>query len=93
MRKTVTECLKAGSYAVEIINDIVANGAASQYANEGESQAYITDRVQRNVNHLVLMLKYDGTGSWKPNIASENTSLKTTHIAAVTAGTKYIKDN
>jgi hypothetical protein len=51
--------------------------------------------VQRNVDHLSTILLYapadadDDT----PDIAGAASSLKTTHVAAVTTGTDYIAAN
>ena len=90
--QTATECLTAGTDAVNVINDINTNGTESKYVGLGATQAEINDRVQRNVDHLSIILLYDGTGN-KPDVAGAASNLKTTHVAAVTTGTDYITAN
>jgi hypothetical protein len=95
MAQTVTECLSAGADSVALIADINTSGAASNYASGLANQAEINEMVQRNVDHLSTILLYapadadDDT----PDIAGAASSLKTTHVAAVTTGTDYIAAN
>jgi hypothetical protein len=56
------------------------------------TQAEINEKVQRNVDHLSIILLYDATGD-TPNVAGAADSKKTTHVAAVTTGTDYIAAN
>jgi len=95
MAQTVTECLAAGTDSVTLINDINTNGSSSDRVLAGATQAEINEIVQRNVDHLSIILLYapvdadDDT----PNVAGAADSKKTTHVAAVTTGTDYIAAN
>ena len=92
MAQTVTECLAAGADSVTLINDINTNGSSSEHLSSGMTQAEINETVQRNVDHLEIILAYapvdadDDT----PNVAGAASNLKTTHVAAVTTGNAYI---
>jgi len=90
--QTATECLTAGTDAVNVINDINTNGSSSVYVAMGATQAEINDRVKRNVDHLSTILLYDGT-EHTPDVAGVASSEKTTHVAAVTTGNAYIAAN
>ena len=91
MAQTVTECLTAGTDSVTLITAV--NGGS--YDVEGMTQAEINEMVQRNVDHLEIILAYapadedDDT----PNIAGAASSKKTTHVAAITTGKAYIAAN
>ena len=91
MAQTVTEVLTAGADSVTLINAI--NGGT--YDVRGMTQAEINEKVQRNVDHLELVLAYapvdedDDT----PDVAGAASSKKTTHVAAITTGKTYITDN
>ena len=94
MAQTVTEVLTAGSDSVTLINSINTD-ASAESAVRGMTQAEINEVVQRNVDHLSIILAYapvdadDDT----PNVAGAADSKKTTHVAAVTTGTDYIAAN
>jgi hypothetical protein len=99
MAQTVTECLTAGSDSVTLINDINTNGNKSIYAGsmkdkdgnfiESEwTQAEINEVVQKNVDHLEIILEYTD-----PNVKGAADSKKTTHVAAIATGKQYITDN
>ena len=96
MAQTVTECLTAGSDSVTLINSINTD-ASAEYAVEGMTQAEINEVVQRNVDHLEIILTYapdaDVADDDTPNVAGAASNLKTTHVAAVTTGTDYIAAN
>jgi hypothetical protein len=92
MAQTVTECLAAGTDSVTLINDINTNGSSSERVDAGLTQAEINEMVQRNVDHLEIILLYDGDND-TPDIAGAASNLKTTHVAAVTTGTDYIAAN
>jgi len=91
MAQTVTEVLTAGADSVTLINAI--NGGTQDVT--GMEQSEINDMVQRNVDHLEIVLAYapvdedDDT----PDIAGAASGLKSTHVAAVTTGTDYIAAN
>jgi hypothetical protein len=94
MAQTVTEVLSAGSDSVTLINSINTDASAETAVN-GMTQAEINEVVQRNVDHLEIILAYapvdedDDT----PDVAGAASNLKTTHVAAVTTGTDYITAN
>jgi len=101
MAQTVTECLAAGTDSVNLINDVNTNGKKSGYvggsadADTTMSQADINATVQRNVDHLEIILEYAPVDSDDdtPDVKGAASSKKTTHVAAVTTGKKYITDN
>ena len=101
MAQTVTECLAAGTDSVNLINDVNTNGKKSGYvggsadADTTMSQADINATVQRNVDHLEVILEYAPVDSDDdtPDVKGAASSKKTTHVAAVTTGKKYITDN
>ena len=102
MAQTVTECLAAGTDSVTLINDINTNGKKSSYVGGSAeadtttmTQAEINEMVQRNVDHLEIILAYAPVDAEDdtPNVAGAASSKKTTHVAAVTTGKTYITDN
>ena len=94
MAQTVTECLAAGTDSVTLINSINTDASAEK-AVDGMTQAEINAVVQRNVDHLSLILLYAPVDASDdtPDIAGAAGSKKTTHVAAVTTGTDYIAAN
>ena len=58
MAQTVNECLTAATASVTLINDVNTNGASSNHILEPTTQAEINERIQRNVNHLGIILAY-----------------------------------
>ena len=105
MAQTVAEVLTAATDSVTVINDINTNGNASRYAGgttdeDGNAvagdweQADINDVVQRNVDHLELILTYapvdedDDT----PDVAGSSED-KSSYTSAITTGKAYIASN
>ena len=101
MAQTVTECLAAGSDSLTLINDVNTNGKKSTYvggsadADTDMSQADINEVIQRNVDHLEVILAYEPVDSDDdtPDVKGAADSKKTTHVAAVTTGKAYIAAN
>jgi len=101
MAQTVTECLATASDSVTLINDVNTNGKKSVYvggsadADTDRSQADINEIVQRNVDHLEIILAYEPVDSDDdtPDVKGAASSKKTTHVAAVTTGKAYIAAN
>ena len=102
MAQTVAECLTAATDSVTVINDINTNGNASRHAGgktdaDGNAvagdweQADINDVVQRNVDHLELILAYDGENE-TPDVAGSSDD-KSSYTGAVTTGKAYIAAN
>ena len=93
MAQTVTECLAAGTDSVTLIDEV----KAGTYDVTGKTQAEINEMVQRNVDHLSIILLYAPDASDAsddtPNVAGAASSKKTTHVAAVTTGDAYIAAN
>jgi len=90
MEKTVTEVLSAGPDSVTLINAI--NGGTQDVT--GMTQDEINETVQRNVDHLEIVLAYAPVdGNDTPDVAGAASNLKTTHVAAISIGKTYITDN
>ena len=91
MAQTVTEVLTAATDSVTLINGV--NGGS--WDVEGMTQAEINEMVQRNVDHLEIILEYAPVDSDDdtPNVKGAADSKKTTHVAAITTGKTYITDN
>ena len=87
---TVTEVLTAATDSVTLINDI--NGGTHEVG--GMTQAEINEMVQRNVDHLELILAYapvdedDDT----PDVAGDSSD-KSSYTDAIATGKTYITDN
>ena len=91
MAQTVTECLAAGTDSVNLIDGV----KAGSWDVEGMEQSEINEMVQRNVDHLELILEYAPVDSddETPDVKGAADSKKTTHVAAIATGKKYITDN
>jgi hypothetical protein len=93
MAQTVAEVLTAATDSVTLINDINTNGKKSTYvggsaeADTEMSQADINDVVQRNVDHLELILEYTD-----PDVKGASDD-KSSYTGAVTTGKAYIAAN
>ena len=91
MAQTVSEVLTAATDSVTLINGV----KAGSWNVEGMTQSEINEMVQRNVDHLELILEYAPVDSDDdtPDVKGAADSKKTTHVAAVATGKKYITDN
>ena len=87
MAQTVAEVLTAATDSVTVINDINTNGSDSEYVSEGSTQAEINDMVQRNVDHLEIILAYTD-----PDVAGSSDD-KSSYTGAITTGKAYISSN
>mgnify|MGYP003110538094 CR=1 FL=1 len=85
--QTVAEVLAAADDSVTLINDINTNGSASEYVMEGETQDEINTKVQRNVDHLEIILAYTD-----PDVAGSSED-KSSYTSAITTGNAYIAAN
>ena len=88
MAQTVAECLTAGLNSVSLIDGV----QAGTWNVEGMTQDEINEMVQRNTDHLEVILAYNGTGD-KPNIVGSSNSKKTNCTDAITKGKSYISSN
>ena len=90
MTQTVTEILTAATDSGTVINAI--NGGS--YDVEGMTQAEINHKVQRNVDHIEIILAYapvdedDNT----PDVVGDSSD-KSSYTTAVTTGKAYIAAN
>ena len=91
---TVTEVLDAALDSVALIDSIDAD-ASSVPACEGLSQSEINALVQRNVDHLEIILLYEPVDSDDdtPNVKGSSSSKKTNCTNAITKGKAYIAAN
>ena len=87
MAQTVAEVLTAATDSVTVINDINTNGSDSDYVSEGSTQEEINELVQRNVDHLELILEYTD-----PDVKGSSED-KSSYTGAVTTGKAYIAAN
>ena len=93
MAHTVAEVLTAATDSVTVITDINTNGKKSIYVNGTAdqdtdwSQAEINSCVQRNVDHLELILEYTD-----PDVKNSSDD-KSSYTSAITTGKAYIAAN
>ncbi len=83
MAQTVSEVLTAATDSVTLINGV----NAGTWNVEGMEQSDINDMVQRNVDHLELVLAYTD-----PDVAGSDED-KTSYTTAITTGNAYIAAN
>ena len=90
MAQTVTEVLTAGTDSVNLIDGV----KAGTWDVEGMEQSEINDMVQRNVDHIELVLTYEPVDSDDdtPDVAGSSDD-KTSYTTAVATGKTYITDN
>jgi len=102
MAQTVAEVLTAAEDSVTLINDINTNGKKSTYVGGSAeadtttmTQAEINEMVQRNVDHLEIILAYQPVDADDntPNVVGSSSSKKTTCSGGVTTGKAYIAAN
>lgn len=89
--QTVAEVLASADDSVSIINDVNTNGSDSDYVPSSFSQDDINDMVQRNVDHLELVLAWDGSDD-RPDVAGSSDD-KSSYTSAITTGKAYIAAN
>ena len=94
MEQTVAECLASATNSVTVITDINTKGKKSVYVGGSAeadtttmTQAEINEIVQRNVDHLELILEYT-----EPNVKGASDD-KSSYTSAVTTGKAYITAN
>ena len=81
--QTVEQVLTAATDSVTLINEV----NAGTWNVEGMTQAEINEMVQRNVDHLELILAYTD-----PDVAGD-ASDKSSYTDAITTGKAYIAAN
>ena len=93
MTQTVAKVLTAATDSVTLINDINTNGKRSTYiggtatTDTEMSQADINAYVQRNVDHLEIILEYTD-----PDVKNSSDN-KSSYTGAITTGKAYIAAN
>ena len=101
MAQTVAECLTAATDSVTLITDINSKGKKSVFvggsaeADTDMSQDDINEVVQRNVDHLEIILAYEPVDSDDdtPNVKGSSSSKKNDCSTAITTGKAYIASN
>ena len=90
MAQTVAEVLTAATYSVTLINEV--NGGT--YDVSLMTQAEINDMVQRNVDHLEIILAYAPVDEDddRPDVAGDSSD-KSSYTGAITTGNTYITNN
>ena len=83
MAQTVTEVLTAGTDSVNLIDGV----KSGSWNVEGMTQAEINEMVQRNVDHLEIILEYTD-----PDVKGSSDD-KTSYTTAIATGKTYITDN
>jgi len=91
MAQTVSEVLTAAMDSVTLINEV----NAGTWNVEGMEQSEINDMVQRNVDHLEIILAYEPVDADDdtPNVVGSSSSKKTDCTNAITTGKAYISSN
>jgi hypothetical protein len=90
MAQTVSKVLTVATDSVTLINGV----NAGTWNVESMEQTEINDMVQRNVDHLELVLAYAPVDSDDdtPDVAGSSDD-KTSYTDAITTGQTYITDN
>ena len=93
MAQTVSEVLTAATDSVTLINAIDADASAVD-AVEGMTQDEINEVVQRNVDHIEIILAYEPADEddETPDVAGDSSD-KSSYTDAVTTGKAYIAAN
>ena len=87
---TVSKVLTAATDSVNLINGV----KAGSWNVEGMTQTEINEMVQRNVDHLEIILEYAPVDSDDdtPDVKGSSDD-KTSYTTAITTGKTYITDN
>ena len=90
MAQTVSEVLTAAMDSVDLINGV----NAETWNVEGMEQSDINDMVQRNVDHLEIILAYAPVdeNDDRPDVVGSSDD-KTPYTDAIATGKAYIADN
>jgi len=81
--QTVEQVLTAATDSVTLINEV----NAGTWNVEGMTQEEINDTVQRNVDHLEIILAYT-----EPDVVGDSSD-KSIYTDAIATGNTYITDN
>ena len=88
--QTVEQVLTAATDSVTLINEV----NAGTWNVEGMTQEEINEMVQRNVDHLELILAYEPSdeNDETPDVVGDSSD-KTSYTTAITTGKAYIEEN
>ena len=91
---TVTEVLTSATDSVNLINDINDNGSSSAHVVLGMPQEEINEMVQRNVDHLQIILAYEPVdeNDPTPDVVGDSSD-KSSYTDAIATGKAYISNN
>ena len=91
---TVTEVLTSATDSVNLINDINDNGSSSAHVVLGMPQEEINEMVQRNVDHLQIILAYEPVdeNDPTPDVVGDSSD-KSSYTDAIATGNTYITNN
>ena len=94
MAQTVSEVLTVAMDSVNLINAINTDASAVDGV-AGMNQTEINEVVQRNVDHLEIILTYEPVDADDdtPNVVGSSSSKKTDCTNAITTGKAYISAN
>ena len=94
MARTVSEVLTAATDSVTLINAINTDASAVD-AVKGMNQTEINEIIQKNVDHLEIILTYQPVDSDDntPNVVGSSSSKKTDCTNAINTGKAYISSN
>ena len=90
MAQTVSEVLTAATDSVNLINEI----DAGTWDVEGMEQSEINEVVQRNIDHIEIILAYEPVDSDDdtPDVAGDSSD-KSSYTDAIATGQAYIDAN
>jgi hypothetical protein len=90
MAQTVSEVLTAATDSVDLINGV----NAGTWDVEGMEQSEINDMIQRNVDHLEIVLAYEPVDEDDdtPDVAGSSDD-KSSYTNAIATGEAYISSN
>tara|TARA_R100000005_G_C4989093_1_gene196838 strand:+ start:1910 stop:2182 length:273 start_codon:yes stop_codon:yes gene_type:complete len=88
---TLEEIFTMANSSVTFINSINTEGLDSEYAPDGATQEQINEMIQRNVDHLQIILAYNGLHG-KPDVAGSSED-KSSYTDAIATGNAYIAAN
>ena len=90
MAQTVSEVLTAATHSVNLINEI----DAGTWDVEGIEQSEINEMVQRNIDHIEIILAYEPVDEddETPDVVGDSSD-KSSYTDAVTTGKAYIAAN
>ena len=90
MAQTVSEVLTAATDSVNLINEI----DAGTWDVEGMEQSEINEMVQRNIDHIEIILAYEPVDEddETPDIAGDSSD-KSSYTDAIATGQAYIDAN